>query len=375
MRRLLTFFVAILATTALLAQIYDFQVGDLMYQITSEQPYTVAVVGCNNPNATSVEIPSSVVGPYKLTISHESLTMYEGDEFQVEATMGGVIVNAEWTSADAAVATVEAGLIKAIAEGATEVTATYKGLVAVVKVVVKTFVEEQPVLEAPGAGKVTICVQVPAPLCEGSFVVIPGSLTTWNTGDAKSEGQATTLVEGTKTWYAGTFDWSEDKAFKVAHCKPDGTWNWVYQAASGEILEGDLSYYRAITSDMVINSDNQVIYIAVYEWELNACEKTNEAGTATFNLTAVNFPATAQFAIAGSGLAAGAWACPPPTEHVMTALGGGKFTLTLDVPATFQYKYLVDEAGDGNWAWYSAANYNMPVSLVANDTETKAVEE
>ena len=57
MRKLVTFFVAILATTALLAQIYDFQVGDLMYQITSEQPYTVAVVGCN-PNATSVEIPS-----------------------------------------------------------------------------------------------------------------------------------------------------------------------------------------------------------------------------------------------------------------------------------------------------------------------------
>ena len=126
---------------------------------------------------------------------------------------------------------------------------------------------------------------------------------------------------------------------------------------------------------MVINSDNQVIYIAVYEWELNACEKTNEAGTATFNLTAVNFPATAQFAIAGSGLAAGAWACPPPTEHVMTALGGGKFTLTLDVPATFQYKYLVDKAGDGTWEWYSAANYNMPVSLVANDTETLAAAE
>jgi hypothetical protein len=59
----------------------------------------------------------------------------------------------------------------------------------------------------------------------------------------------------------------------------------------------------------------------------------------------------------------------------MTKVADGKYTLTLDVPATFQYKYLVDEAGDGNWAWYSAANYNMPVSLVANDTETKAVEE
>lgn len=311
----------------------------------------------------------------KFAVSMEQVVMYEGEEIQVEATMDGAAVAAEWASADEAVATVEAGLIKAVAEGATEVTATYEGQVAVVKVIVEKFVEEQPVLEAPGAGKVTICVQVPEILCEGSMVVIPGSLTDWGTGVAVEKGQATQLVEGTKTWYAATFDWGQDKAFKVAHSKADGSWEWSFQAKSGEVLEGDVTPNDGITQDMVINSDNQVIYIAVYEWELNACEKTNDAGTATFNLTAVNFPATAQFAIAGSGLAAGAWACPPPTEHVMTALGGGKFTLTLDVPATFQYKYLVDEAGDGNWQWYSAANYNMPLSLVANDTETKAVEE
>ena len=312
----------------------------------------------------------------KFAVSMDQVVMYEGEEIQVEATMDGAAVAAEWASADEAVATVEAGLIKAVAEGATEVTATYEGQVAVVKVVVEKFVEEQPVLEAPGAGKVTICVQVPEILCEGSMVVIPGSLTSWNEGDAVANGQATTLVEGTKTWYAATFDWSEDKAFKVAHSKADGTWVWANQAAGGELIEGDVTLKDdVITNDITIKSDNQVIYISVYSWELNACEKTNEAGTATFNLTAVNFPATAQFAIAGSGLAAGAWACPPPTEHVMTALGGGKFTLTLDVPATFQYKYLVDKAGDGNWEWYSAANYNMPVSLVTNDTETLAAAE
>ena len=369
MRKLLTFFVAILATTALLAQNYDFQVGDLKYRVTSaEEPYTVEVVGCA-PDVASVEIPSSVVGPYKLAISHESLVMYEGDEFQVEATMGGVIVNAEWTSADEYVATVEDGLIKAINEGATVITAVYNGQIADVRVYVEKGVEELPYLPLPGAGKVTICVQVPEPLCEGSFVVIPGSLTSWNTGDAVSNGQATQLIEGTNNWYAGTFDWQPDYAFKIAHCKPNGTWEWVYQAASGELLEGDLSYYGEITSDMVINSDNQVIYIRVDAWEASACEKLNEAGTATFNLTAVNFPATAQFAIAGSGLAAGAWACPPPTEHIMTNLGEGQYTLTLDVPAEFQYKYLVDLYGDGSWQWFSFANYNMPLSLVTNDTE------
>ena len=160
MRKLLTFFVAILATTALLAQNYDFQVGDLKYRVTSaEEPYTVEVVGCA-PDVASVEIPSSVVGPYKLTISHESLVMYEGDEFQVEATMGGVAVTADWVSTNEYVATVENGLIKAINEGATVITAVYNGQIADVRVYVEKGVEELPYLPLPGAGKVTICVQV-----------------------------------------------------------------------------------------------------------------------------------------------------------------------------------------------------------------------
>lgn len=306
----------------------------------------------------------------ELAVSPETLVMYVGDEVQVKATLGEEAVVATWASADEAVATVEAGLVKAVAVGTTTVTATYEGQVANVKVIVEQVVEDQPALEAPGAGKVTICVQVPEPLCEGSFVVIPGSLTSWDPGDAVANGQATQLVEGTQTWYAGTFEWGADKAFKVAHCKADGTWEWSFQALSGSVLEGDVTPNDGITKDMVINTDNQVIYISVEAWELSACVKTNDAGTATFNLTAVGFAPEAKFAIAGSGLAAGAWACPPPAEHEMTKVADGKYTLTLDVPATFQYKYLVDKAGDGNWEWFSAANYNMPVSLEANDTET-----
>ena len=308
--------------------------------------------------------------PTELTVSNSVVVLNVGEEFQVKALVGADEVAATWTSDNEAVATVEAGLIKAVAVGEAILTATYEGQEAKVQVIVEQLVEDQPVLEAPGEGKVTICVQVPEPLCEGSFVVIPGSLTSWNPGDAVANGQATQLVEGTTTWYAGTFDWDVDRAFKVAHCKADGTWEWSFQAKSGEVLEGDVTPNDGITKDMVINSDNQVIYISVEAWELSACVKTNDAGTATFNLTAVGFAPEAKFAIAGSGLAAGAWACPPPAEHEMTKVAEGKYTLTLDVPATFQYKYLVDKAGDGNWEWYSAANYNMPVSLETNDTET-----
>ena len=325
----------------------------------------------------AVALFTSCEGTSELVLSNNQLVMNVGDEVQVNATVGGEAVVATWATADEAVATVEAGLVKAVAVGETTVTATYEGQTATVKVIVEEVVEDQPALEAPGAGKVTICVQVPAPLCEGSFVVIPGSLTSWNEGDAVANGQATTLVEGTTTWYAGTFDWGQDKAFKVAHAKADGTWAWAYQAAAGTLIEGDVKLADdkgdQITGDNVILSDNQVIYVSVEKWELSACAKPQEAGTATFNLTAVNFPAEAQFAIAGSGLAAGAWACPPPAEHIMTPLGDGKFTLTLDVPATFQYKYLVAKDG-ATWEWFSAENYNMPAELVANDTETLVVE-
>ena len=309
--------------------------------------------------------------PAELKLSHSTIVLNVGEEFEVKAQVGGDAVVATWTSADEAVATVEAGVIKAVAVGETTVTATYEGLTATVEVIVEQLVEDQPAIEAPGEGKVTILVQVPEPLCEGSFVVIPGSLTSWNTGDAVANGQATQLVEGTQTWYAGTFDWDVDRAFKVAHCKSDGTWEWSFQALNGTLIEGDVTLGNDgnINGDNVINSGNQVIVISVESWELSACVKTNDAGTATFNLTAIGFAPEAKFAIAGSGLAAGAWACPPPAEHEMTKVADGKYTLTLDVPATFQYKYLVDKAGDGNWEWYSANNYNMPVDLVTDDTE------
>ena len=90
---------------------------------------------------------------------------------------------------------------------------------------------------------------------------------------------------------------------------------------------------------------------------------------ATFKLTPIGFPEGTQFAIAGSGLSS-AWSCPPPAEYIMTAETDGTFSLTLEVPAMFQYKYLVSYDGGANWAWYSAANYNMPVSLQTDDIET-----
>ena len=238
-------------------------------------------------------------------------------------------------------------------------------------------IEEQPLLEAPGEGKVTIAVRVPAQLCNGSFVVIPGSLTDWGTGNAVEKGQATELVEGTTTWYAGTFAWDVDKAFKIAHCDENGEWKWEYQAAAGELLEGDVTLKDdVITNDITINKGNQVIYVSVSAWSSSPCVEMNKAGKATFNLTATGFAAEAQFAVAGNFEGDGKfWACPPPAEHIMTAKGEGKYTLEIEVPAGFQYKYLVARDG-ATWEWFTPdPNLNMPLDLVTNDTAAEVVAE
>ena len=307
-----------------------------------------------------------------LTVSNSTVILNVNEEFQVKALVGADEVAATWTTADATVATVEAGLIKAVGVGETTVTAAYEGQTAIVEVIVEQLVEDQPAVEAPGEGKVTILVQVPEPLCEGSFVVIPGSLTSWNPGDAVANGQATQLVEGTKTWYAGTFEWGADKAFKIAHCDENGQWKWEYQAAGGELIEGDVTLKDGvITNDITVNTDNQVIYVSVSSWSSSPCKEVNKAGKATFNLTATGFAAEAQFAVAGNFEGDHFWQCPPAEQNIMTSLGGGKYTLEVEVPAGFQYKYLVARDG-ATWEWFTPdPNLNMPLNMVANDTATE----
>ena len=126
-------------------------------------------------------------------------------------------------------------------------------------------------VESPGEGKVTILVQVPEPLCEGSFVVIIGSLTSW-------VGQSTQLVEGTETWYAGTFDWNPGSTFMVAHGKNDGIFDWGSVVKNYTLIEGDVTLAKAgDSSGDVINTDNQIIVISVESWYMSACDETNDS--------------------------------------------------------------------------------------------------
>ena len=235
-----------------------------------------------------------------------------------------------------------------------------------------TISEDQPSLEKPGAGKVTICVQAPAEMC--GYLVAPGEISSWEPGNGEESGQALTLVEGKKLWYAGTFDWvaETNDAFKLAATDENGDWKWDYQLAKGQLLEGDCS--EKMTEDIVINSDNQVIYIKIESFTQNPCKEANKAGTATFNLKATGFPEGTEFAIAGN-FTDGAWAQEPTEEHILK-LENGVYTGSFEVNEGFLYKYLVKLPEVGTWAWWTPdPNLAMPLDLVTNDTTEYVTDE
>ncbi len=305
-----------------------------------------------------------------LSLNKSAYEMSVGDEYQLKATVDGAEVVAEWATSDEAIVSVEAGLITGLKEGSATITATFEGETATCAVTVVALAEDMPALEAPGAGKVTICVQAPKAMC--GYLVAPGTLTDWNPGDGANK--ALSLVDGTTTWYAGTFDWEDGVkyTFKIAATDADGVWSWDYQLANGELLEGDCT--SELTSDITINSDNQVIYISVTEFSVDPCGELAPAGLATFNLTAIGFPEGTEFGIAGN-FAEGGWACPPAPENTLT-LQDGIYTAQIEVPAVFTYKYLV-KLPDADWAWWTPdPNLIMPTSLITNDTtEYSAPEE
>ena len=60
-------------------------------------------------------------------------------------------------------------------------------------------------------------------------IAIPGTITTWSKGPAGANGQWINKVDGTDTWYAGTFDWkgdelSDNPRFKIVPANADGSW-------------------------------------------------------------------------------------------------------------------------------------------------------
>lgn len=241
--------------------------------------------------------------------------------------------------------------------------------------------EEQPIINAPGAGKVILALRAPQGTCNGMIAI--GAATNedgtddWTPADKKKPFVA---VEGSETWYQITLPANPGIAVKVIALSDNGTADWGTQW--GMNVEGEEPNVTIVDGEATIDAsenggevkltdlkENTVVYVDVKAWKTSPCTPKNEAGLATFTLTANNLPEGYEVGIVGK-VNNTEWDITAPV--VMTKGEGNVFTAT-DVPvaAACQYKYFVRLADGGEWSWdYGQAGGNlvMPVSLKAEDT-------
>lgn len=114
------------------------------------------------------------------------------------------------------------------------------------------------------------------------------------------------------------------------------------------------------------------MYIDVAAWKSAPCVAKNAAGTATFKVTVpATTPANASVSVVGSWGVEGDADYWTPGVHVMTRNTDGTYSLSIAVPASFQYKYVVSADGT-TWSWDNqfATQFDMPLSLNAVDVVT-----
>lgn len=217
--------------------------------------------------------------------------------------------------------------------------------------------EALPDLPNPGAGKVTICVQVPQPLCEGIGIAIPGTITTWSEGPAGANGQWINKVDGTETWYAGTFDWKGDESsynprFKIVHTFADGSWSWDYQAYDLEFVEGDI-WREYEGGDVYVGVDNQVIYIRVLGWQNIVCTDESNLEQTTYQVTGI-----APYAFSGI------------QSHVALTIPSSISYIGEGAFSEFYGNVFIDDtippSGYNNGAFHSEASICVPCSALEN---------
>lgn len=242
--------------------------------------------------------------------------------------------------------------------------------------------EEQPNIAAPEAGQVTIAVRVPAgSICEGLVAV--GTNGTTELGWTPSAGNPLTKVTGTDTWYSITLTYAADMVVKVIAVPQDGlaSTTWSTQWGMNTDAVTNVTFVEEPTTAVLDNSENDgevklttlsdqdVVYIDVAAWKSAPCVAKNAAGTATFKVTVpATTPANASVSVAGSWGAEGDADYWTPGAHVMTRNTDGTYSLSIEVPASFQYQYVVSADGI-TWSWDNkfATVFDMPVSLNADD--------
>ena len=201
--------------------------------------------------------------------------------------------------------------------------------------------EAQPEIAAPAAGKVTLAIRVPSGTCNG--IVLTGSPFGW---DPASGTAAFELVEGTKTWYAVTLDYTVGAELKAIAVPETGKTKWDTQWKDIEILEGDATITLEYGTDPKLISgataEGTVIFVTIGDWKTAPCAPVVPGGTGTFTFTpACELSANAVVIFTGNFDEKG-WG---DSDRQMTRQDNGSYTWTGTYPDGFQMKVIVD----GSW--------------------------
>ena len=246
--------------------------------------------------------------------------------------------------------------------------------------------EEAPSITKPAAGFVTVAVRIPAgSICQGLVAV--GTNGTTELGWTPSAGNSLTKVTGTDTWYSITLTYAADMVVKVIAVPEAGlaSTTWSTQWGMNTTTTTNVTFVEPLSTTAVLDntenggevklttlSDQDVVYIDVAAWKSAPCVAKNAAGTATFKVTVpATTPANASVSVVGSWGAEGDADYWTPGAHVMTRNTDGTYSLSIAVPASFQYKYVVSADGT-TWSWDNQfeTQFDMPVSLSAVDVVT-----
>lgn len=252
--------------------------------------------------------------------------------------------------------------------------------------VIDGFPEIMPVVAAPSSDSVTIALYVPSNTCNGVVLVGAGvgegGADDWTPGDKKNPFKPL----GEDRWYTITIAYNAGLAVKaVAVSSTDAAawatqWGMNTQKEDGTPIETNVVILYG--EGAIDNSENQgevkvssfaagqVTYIGVKAWKSAPCEERNEAGEATFTLTAPALPEGAVVGIVGDIREGLSWNVEQAIP--MTKVDANTWTATTEVKAACVYKYVY--ALDGvTFSWTTeedGSDRQMALDLKPVDTVT-----
>ena len=226
--------------------------------------------------------------------------------------------------------------------------------------------EDYPIVDAPSASEVTIVLYTTEEISHGL------TMKACFGDNAQTNFEA---VEAYDNWYKVTVALQEDGSFDGKACllNAEGSVgeNWLYQWKNFYVMDQSATIAEAMADmgpDKLHISATGVVYVVVEEWQQNPGTKLNEAGVASFTLTANSLPEGFEVGIVGMVNDLN-WDITKPV--VMTKGENNVWTATnVPVAAACQYKYFVRKIEGGEWSWdfgEDGGNRFMPFSMEAVD--------